>query len=145
MSISIMTVRLWKVKKTHCIVERRTGTQMWSQPEFSGPGSPIPFVVRTRSSQRITSRVIVAHLWWLSKGRCSQSQFKHRLRLKWHELYRRNAWRFDLYLALHENSCTWEARRLTTTNSYTCVWQNVPRGRSWLHPVCCLSSHEISL
>lgn len=47
------------------------------------------------------------HLWWLSTGRCSQSQFKQ-LCLKWHELYRGNEWGFDLSLALHENSCTWE-------------------------------------
>ena len=33
-------------------------------------------------------RGYVAHLWWLSAGRCSQSQFKQQPRLKWHELNR---------------------------------------------------------
>lgn len=72
-------------------------------------GTLLPFVVRTRSSQVITSQVTVAHLWWLSKGRCSQSQFKQRLCLKWHRLYRGNEWGFDLSLAPHENSCTWDS------------------------------------
>lgn len=103
----------------------------------------IPFVVRTRNSQRLTSGVIVAHLWWLSKGRCSQSQFKQRLCLKWHELYRGNEWGFDLSLALHENSCTWEAWRSTTTNGYTCIWQNLPPGCLDLFCNCpALSSNE---
>lgn len=103
----------------HCgsIVWCSTGTQIKSQAEFRRAGSLIPFVVRTRCSQRLPSRVIVARLWWLSAGRCSQLQFKQGVCLKWLELNRG----FDLSLARHENSCTWNLQPLTTTNIYTCI------------------------
>lgn len=99
------------------IVRCSTGTQIKSQAEFRRAGSLIPFVVRTRCSQRLPSRGIVAHLWWLSAGRCSQSQFKQEVRLKWLELNPG----FDLSLALHENSCTWNWQPLTTTSTCTCI------------------------
>lgn len=95
-------------------------------------GTLISFVGRTRGSQRLTIGVIVAHLWWLSKGRCSQSQYKQRLCLKWHELDWGNEWGLDLSLALHENSCTWESWHLTSANGYTCIWQNQPRRCTYL-------------
>lgn len=106
-----------------------------SQTEFTRAGTLIPFVVRTRSSCRITSRVIVAHLWWLSRGRCSQSQFKQRLRLKWHE--GTNEGLIFLWLCMKIAAPEW---RSTTTNIYTCTWHNLPPGCTWPHSVCCLSS-----
>lgn len=107
-------------------------------------GTLISFVVRTRSSQRLTSGVIVAHLWWISTGRCSQSQFKQEFCLKWHKLNQGNKWGFDLSLPLHENGCTWETRCLTSTNGNTCVWQNLPPGFFYVlwYFLCLLSSYE---
>lgn len=121
---SLSELYAWqRILKTHynSIVWRSIGTQIQSQTEFTRAGALNPFCSENKEFPE-------THLWWFFKGRCSQSQFKQRLCLKWHELYRGSERRFDLSLALHENSCTWETRCLTTTNSYTCIWQkSAPR------------------